>query len=87
MLAIPLGIVKIVNPVHPLNAVAPMLVTDVGIVTLVMTVLLENAVAAIVVTLKTMVETVIVAGIVTDALVDAFPEPTAAVLIVPGDNV
>jgi hypothetical protein len=52
-----------------------------------MTVLLANALSARVVTLKTMVETVIVAGIVTDALVDVFPEPTAAVLIVPGDNV
>ena len=87
MLVTPVGIVKIVNPVHPLNAVAPMLVTDAGIVMLVRTVLLENALSEIVITLKTMVETVIVDGIDTDALVAVFPELTAAVLGVPGDNV
>ena len=87
MLDTPVGIVKIVNPVHPLNAVAPMLVTVDGMVMLVRPVLVANALAAIAVTLKTMVETVIVDGIDTDALVAVFPELTAAVLGVPGDNV
>ena len=85
MLAIPPGIVKIVNPVQPLNAVAPMLVTDAGIVMLVRTVLLTNALAAIAVTLKTMDATVIVDCIVIDPGVDAFPELTEAVFVVPGE--
>ena len=75
------------KPEHPKKALAPMLVTDAGIVMLVRTVLVANALAAIAVTLKTMVETVIVDGIDTDALVVVFPELTAAVLGVPGDNV
>ena len=87
MLAIPLGIVKIVNPVHPLNAVAPMLVTVDGIVMLVRPELFANALAAIAVTLKTMAETVIVDGIVVDPGAVPFSELTAAVFIVPGDNV
>jgi len=87
MLATALGIDKLANAVHPLNALTPMLVTDVGIVMLVRTVLPAKALSASVVTLKTMVETVIVDGIDTDALVVVFPELTAAVLGVPGDNV
>ena len=85
MLAIPLGIVKIVNPVHPLNAVAPMLVTVDGIVMLVRPELFANALAAIAVTLKTMDATVTVDSIVIDPGVDEFPELTEAVFVVPGE--
>ena len=81
------GIAALISLVHPLNALPPMLVTDVGIVMLVRIVLLTNALAAIVVTLKTMVETVIVAGIDTNAVIISLPELTAAAFIVPGDNV
>jgi len=87
MLVTLVGMVMVGRLVHPLNALTPMLVTDAGIVMLVRPVLVANALAAIAVTLKTMVETVIVDGIDTDALVIVFPELTAAVLGVPGDNV
>jgi len=86
MLVTVVGIEMLGKPVHPLNALTPMLVTVDGMVMLVRPVLVANALAAIAVTLKTMVETVIVDGIDTDALV-VFPELTAAVFIVPGDNV
>ena len=85
MLATAMGIDKLANAVHPLNAVKPMLVTDVGIVMLVRPVLFANALAAIAVTLKTMDATVTVDCIVIDPGVDVFPELTEAVFVVPGE--
>ena len=82
------GIEMLGKPEHPLNALAPMLVIDVGTDTLVIRVRPLNAFAAIVVTLNVSVASVTVDWIVMEPVAVAlFDASTVAVFVsAPGVN-